>query len=139
MPNLTGNTTHVSATPQSQTLDAAGITGAVNPPHSGGAAKVTPTHMKIVLELAGINKPDQKALISSKTKADIWPIVKKVNWDGPTGQTVKQFMQIHLGYKDKDNAFNTAWPSVKNQLNTVLRQQRGYVLQQMKTLHFSKF
>ena len=92
--------------------------------------------MRAVVDINENNAADYKNAIRARVLMKVWPNCKFIDYDTRRGQLTKDFMRQELGMNS--NAFDNMWTKIKQEMNELLRNQRGYVMQQMKTRHFGK-
>jgi hypothetical protein len=128
-----------------QTSPGAALTGSeiadtMNPPSQrGDPAEVSPEHAKAVLELHNervVKKVDEKNKTRTTTLLKVWPNCKFVDYDSRQGTRVRELMK--KVFAKSATSFDSLWPNLKKQINDILRNQRGCVLQQMKARFFGE-
>ena len=136
-PITTGGINHGTGTPNSTEQTTRTLASDVNPPH-----EVTPTtnEMPAVVDLTNKDakqaKADYRSSVKSRMLLAVWPKVKFLDYDSPQGQRAKQYMLTQLRVTHYLRTFAEPWPPLKRDMNEVLRHQRAYVTQQIKSRVF---
>ena len=116
------------------------LANALMPPTSEKPNKITPssTVMKAVVDLNS-DSPDYCSILKNHVQCSLWSVVKFVDYDTKQGKMVKHFVKTKL--KMSDQNFENRWAAkdgIRKDVTDILRHQRAYVTQQLKSEYFRK-